>query len=218
MKIKYFGFLILFTFAFTTNISAQKKSKKIVITGVVKDSLGNPVNEATVYVEDSSVKKTTNKDGEFKIKVKETPKTIYAFSEHYGLSSSEDFDENKVTIEFDSTSEEKGKAFQLEALKKVKKRKPEVEQYFTSIYDYLRVKVPQVRVSGSNEIRVRGSYNTTLSSNEDPLIIVNGHPTSTAAFGDLTPNNIKNINVLKSSEAASYGVRGANGVILVTTK
>ena len=66
--------------------------------------------------------------------------------------------------------------------------------------------------SGLN-IRIRG---ITTNGNNAPLILVDGN-----RIGDLNalnPNDIESINVLKDATAGIYGVQGANGVILITTK
>ncbi len=68
---------------------------------------------------------------------------------------------------------------------------------------------------GSN-ISIRGI--STTGSN-DPLIVVDGIPRPDYGFSQIDPNEIQSISVLKDAAAAAvFGVRGANGVILVTTK
>jgi TonB-dependent starch-binding outer membrane protein SusC len=63
-------------------------------------------------------------------------------------------------------------------------------------------------------VRVRG---TSTINNSDPLYIVDGVPVDGIDF--LNPNDIESINVLKdAASAAIYGARGANGVVLITTK
>ncbi|MEZ4921278.1 MAG: TonB-dependent receptor [Saprospiraceae bacterium] len=63
-------------------------------------------------------------------------------------------------------------------------------------------------------VRVRG---TGTINNSDPLYIVDGIPVDGLDF--LNPNDIESINVLKdAASAAIYGARGANGVVLITTK
>lgn len=51
-----------------------------------------------------------------------------------------------------------------------------------------------------------------------PLIIIDGIPRSTEEFQRLNAMDIDDISVLKDASAAIYGVRAANGVVLVTTK
>lgn len=64
-------------------------------------------------------------------------------------------------------------------------------------------------------IRVRGL--STLGGNTEPLIVVDGVPA--ASLSSVDPNDIKSIDVLKDASASAiYGTRGANGVILITTK
>jgi TonB-dependent SusC/RagA subfamily outer membrane receptor len=65
------------------------------------------------------------------------------------------------------------------------------------------------------KIRVRGGG--SITQNNDPLYIVDGFPVD--GIGDISPNDIESIDVLKdASSTAIYGARGANGVIIVTTK
>src|SRR5690606_14979228 len=85
-------------------------------------------------------------------------------------------------------------------------------------------------IPGSNTfIRVRGA--TSINSSNDPLYIVDGifvnnaslqsieADRNTSPLADLSPEDIENIEVLKDAAAISiYGSRGANGVIIVTTK
>jgi TonB-linked SusC/RagA family outer membrane protein len=63
------------------------------------------------------------------------------------------------------------------------------------------------------KIRINGSWNT-----EDPLYVIDGFIRDVDAFNLLDASEIENISVLKDAQAAIYGVRGAGGVILVTTK
>jgi TonB-linked SusC/RagA family outer membrane protein len=65
------------------------------------------------------------------------------------------------------------------------------------------------------KIRVRGGG--SLSQDNSPLYIVDGFPVS--SIGDIAPSEIQSIDILKdASSTAIYGARGANGVIIVTTK
>ena len=67
---------------------------------------------------------------------------------------------------------------------------------------------------GANaNIRIRG---ISTNGNSSPLILVDGNPIGNLAA--LNPNDIKSVNVLKDATAGIYGVRAANGVILIETK
>ncbi len=72
------------------------------------------------------------------------------------------------------------------------------------------------RPGGVPKILIRGrrSFNAT----NDPLYVVDGIPLS-AGYEDINPNDIASLEVLKDASAAAiYGARGANGVVIVTTK
>ena len=90
-----------------------------------------------------------------------------------------------------------------------------------SVANALQGKLPGMSVvqpsgmPGADEpvIRVRG---TGSLNSAEPLVLVDGVERS---FGQLDPNEIQDISILKDASAtAVFGVRGANGVILVTTK
>jgi TonB-dependent SusC/RagA subfamily outer membrane receptor len=81
--------------------------------------------------------------------------------------------------------------------------------------------VEVVRLAGGGfSLRIRGA-GSFMSSNE-PLYVLDGVPLPQAPGGALVgvaPHDIERIEVLKdASSTALYGVRGANGVILITTK
>jgi TonB-linked SusC/RagA family outer membrane protein len=65
-----------------------------------------------------------------------------------------------------------------------------------------------------------GSYNNNFDIRAlgSPLIVIDGIPRTTEDFQRLNPSDIEDISVLKDASAAIYGVRSANGVVLVTTK
>ena len=68
---------------------------------------------------------------------------------------------------------------------------------------------------GSMSVRVRGA--NSISSTNEPLYVVDGFATLNGA--DLNPNDIESMEILKDASAtAIYGARGANGVIIITTK
>ncbi len=67
------------------------------------------------------------------------------------------------------------------------------------------------------EIRIRGVG--TLSDNNDPMVLIDGVEGSVSEISQIAANDIESISVLKDAASASiYGVRAANGVILITTK
>ena len=92
----------------------------------------------------------------------------------------------------------------------------------TSIEEALQGQVAGVIIAQSSQfgatptIRVRG--NRSIGANNDPLFVVDGVPIW-GNMENINPNDIQSIEILKDASAtAIYGVRGANGVVLVTTK
>jgi len=68
---------------------------------------------------------------------------------------------------------------------------------------------------GTTAVRVRGG--NSIKSTNEPLYVVDGFITETGK--DINPNDIEDIQILKdASSAAIYGARGANGIIMITTK
>ncbi len=68
---------------------------------------------------------------------------------------------------------------------------------------------------GSISVRIRGS--NSISSTNEPLYVVDGFPSTEGL--NINPNDIESMQILKDASAtAIYGARGANGVVLITTK
>jgi TonB-linked SusC/RagA family outer membrane protein len=71
--------------------------------------------------------------------------------------------------------------------------------------------------NSSISIRVRGGI--SITQDNEPLYIVDGFPAESSLFQTLSPSDIESIDVLKDASAtAIYGARGANGVVVITTK
>ena len=84
---------------------------------------------------------------------------------------------------------------------------------YDSIFDYFRDKVPGVRVEGSDPASTK-VYIRGLNSLEAP--IVDG--VTVDDISNINPYEVKSVDVLKDAEAAIYGVRGTNGVIIILLK
>ncbi|MDE6491402.1 MAG: TonB-dependent receptor [Muribaculaceae bacterium] len=79
----------------------------------------------------------------------------------------------------------------------------------------VQVRQTSMEPGGLITVRVRGA--SSISSNNDPLYVIDG--LQTTAGLDINPNDIESIEILKDAAAtAIYGARGANGVVIVTTK
>ena len=74
--------------------------------------------------------------------------------------------------------------------------------------------MPGIQVRPDNTIVIRGVG--TFMASTDPLVLVDG-----VEIGDIStinPHDVYSVDVLKDASTAIYGVKGANGVILITTK
>ncbi|MBO6083208.1 MAG: TonB-dependent receptor plug domain-containing protein [Bacteroidales bacterium] len=89
---------------------------------------------------------------------------------------------------------------------------------YNTIYDYLEGRVPGVQVikTGSMSARVVVRGVSTINSSSDPLFIVDGSPVMD--ISTINPRDVKSVDVLKDASTSVYGVRGANGVIIITLK
>ena len=203
------------------------------VTGQVSDATGEPVIGATVYVKGSASNgAVTDIDGNFslsnvnsadvlqvsfigyttqEITVGEKKQIIVKLHEDnneledvvvvgYGTMKKKDLTGSVATVKGD-------------ALTKVP---------VPNVAEALAGKLPGVRVTTSDGspdaeivIRVRGGG--SITSDNTPLYIVDGFPTE--SISDISSNDIEDITVLRdASSTAIYGSRGANGVILITTK
>ena len=198
--------IFLFTALFVCiNIFAQ--SKKLTIK--VLDAQNKPVAGATILFDDIKQKRWTNSNGIFKIKSANAPKEISAFHPKIGIQKIKYTGAKKVFIKI-----KKGENLLTVNNNNSKEKVLNPTQFYT-IYDYLKGRIPGVNVTSDNKIAIRG-YNT-VNGNTTPLFILNGTNIDQDFFGTISPSDIKSIKVLKGPETAVYGVRGANGVIIVTT-
>lgn len=98
------------------------------------------------------------------------------------------------------------------------------DQPVVSISSALQGRASGVAVSSASgapggvvKIRIRGT--NSINSSNDPLFVVDGVALGSTSFQDINVNDIESMEVLKDASAtAIYGSRGANGVILITTK
>jgi len=90
---------------------------------------------------------------------------------------------------------------------------------YNDIFEMIRGKVPGVTVGQAGpgqtpRITIRG-----IGSNSDqtqPLIVVDGIQTENVA--SINPDDVESIDIIKDGTSAIYGMQGANGVIMITTK
>ena len=85
---------------------------------------------------------------------------------------------------------------------------------YTNMTEYIRGKVPGVMVTPEGKFLIRGI--SSINSSTDPLILLDGTPIDD--INNVSPMDVFSVDVIKDGSSAIYGVRGANGVIMITTK
>lgn len=85
---------------------------------------------------------------------------------------------------------------------------------YTNMTDYLIGRIPGLNVTSDGKIRIRGI--NSINGPGDPLVLMDG--TEISDINSINPLDVAKVDVLKDASAAIYGVRGANGVILITMK
>ena len=85
---------------------------------------------------------------------------------------------------------------------------------YTTMQDYLRGKVPGVRVNSDGTINIRGV--NSVNAQAQPLILLDG--AEIRDINSVNPNDVKSVDVIKDGATAIYGFRGVGGVISIKTK
>lgn len=209
------------------------QQQEITVTGKVVDANGKPLSGVSVSVRGKSTKQTTDKNGQYSIKVSESGKLLFAFVGYLTVErsvdgktiidivlqeSQEDLDE-VVVIGY--TSQKKSNLTGAVSTMKVNDDLKSLPS--TSAGNILVGKLSGVNVSTANSIpgaqptisiRTGSSFNT-----QDVTYVIDGVVRGAGDFNNLSPNEIEDITVLKdAASAAIYGSRSAGGVILVTTR
>jgi len=219
--------MLLFFITCTSGMFAQRT-----VTGTVSDAQKLPVVGANVVVKGTNIGAITDINGKYSVNVPSSTSTI-SFS-FIGYVTKEIIAGNSSVI--DVTLETEATALNevvVVGYGSVKKRDitgsvasiggPQIASIpVANAAQALKGKLPGVTVvsqdgrpDASISIRVRGGG--SISQSNDPLFIVDGFPVST--ISDIPGDQIESIDVLKdASSTAIYGARGANGVIIVTTK
>tara|TARA_R110000787_G_scaffold120553_1_gene231513 strand:+ start:3908 stop:6979 length:3072 start_codon:yes stop_codon:yes gene_type:complete len=220
--------IILISLTFVSfNLSAQNLNVK----GVVTDAItGETLPGVNVIVKNSQKGDVTDFDGNYKIS--SVPKgSILVFS-YLGYKTKEIVVADKATI--NTTLEESSESLdEIVVIGYGTQRKKEVTGAVsvigsqtienlkpTRIEQALQGQVAGVNITANSgapgaasNIRIRG---VSTNGNNNPLILVDGNVIEDLSV--VNPSDIESINVLKDATAGIYGVRGANGVILITTK
>lgn len=201
------------------------------ITGVVTGKDGQPIPGVSVVVKGTAVGTITSPDGKFTLKVPQDAGTLVASyigmrTQELPMGSQASF---RIVMEDDviGVDEVVVVGYGSQQKKTLTGAVSTVDESelravpAASAAAKLQGRVAGVTVTndntpgGESTVRVRGIGSV---NNNDPLYIIDGVPTS-GGLSKINPNDIESMSVLKdASSSAIYGVRAANGVIIVTTK
>lgn len=206
----------------------------LAVKGTVSDEKGTPLPGVSVRIKDTTTGTATNSDGTYLIQVpNENAVLIFSYigytsqqkvagtSGNVNINLEEEVAAlNEVVVVGYGTvkrSDVTGSVAQVE-MKDFEKAP------VRALDEALAGRVAGVTVSGndgqpgqSNNIVIRGANSVTQSN--APLYVVDGFPLEATDLNSISPSDIESIDILKDASAtAIYGSRGANGVIIVTTK
>ena len=222
----------MFILAFVS-ISAYAQS--LTVIGKVIDSEGYEVIGGSVTVKGAAgVGTVTDVNGNYSLKVNDASKDVLVFS-YVGMTSQEVKVNGKnvinVTLKADAVLLDEVVAIGYATVKRkdltgsvasvgnqeiAKVPVSDVTQALSGRMAGVQVQQTEGAPGSSVSIRIRGGISITQSN--EPLYVIDGFP-SEDGMSTLDPAEIETIDVLKDASAtAIYGARGANGVILVTTK
>jgi TonB-linked SusC/RagA family outer membrane protein len=207
---------------------------QIKVVGAVQDSKKNPVVGATVTLKGTQAAVTTDGNGVYAINVPDS-KSVLVFS-NVGFAAKEETVGNRTTINV-SLSESAGdlenvviigyggaaKKKDLTGATAQVTSKQIQERVPVTLFDALQGQAAGVLVTNDNgdpfgqgTVQIRGASTLNAEGN-GPLYVIDGVISDNGNF--INPSDIESIDVLKdASSTAIYGARGANGVILITTK
>ncbi len=234
--ILFITFLCPFLFA-----AAQNRS----ISGKVVDDKGNGIANASIIVRGTAIGTITNANGSFTLSVPSSARAIVVSyigmgEKEIGLTNSNTYDVSLSATSKNDLQEivvvgygTQKRANVTSAQTNVKA--PEIENRpFTSVDQMLQGKVAGLQAplfsgqpGAAQSIRIRGIGSVSAGAN--PLYVVDGViinsgdlsrvATTANSLAGINTNDIESVSVLKDAQATSiYGSRGANGVIVITTK
>ncbi|GAA4293413.1 SusC/RagA family TonB-linked outer membrane protein [Aestuariibaculum suncheonense] len=228
MKTKFSGILALLLVLIVQLTYAQEKT----ISGTVSDETGLPLPGTTVLVKGTSSGVSSDFDGNYSIKASQGATLVFSFvgyttqevivgtSNTVNVTMLEDAAKlEEVVIVGYGTSTKQSFAGTAQTVKSENLEIKNVSNVSQALAGEV-AGVTVINTSGqpgtTSTIRIRG-YGS-VNGNRDPLYVVDGVPYN-GGLNSINPADIKSTTVLKDATAtAIYGSRGANGVILITTK
>ena len=212
-------------------LTLTASSQSSAVRGVVVDAQGEAIIGATIKLKNGKALGATDIDGRFtlsSVKPGDKIEITYVGMKPQVVTVSKDM---KITLDSDEQvleevvvtafGEQKRSAFAGSAA--VVQAKTIETKQLTNVMSALQGEAAGVQMVNNSgdptatpSIRVRGF--SSISAGKDPLIVVDGAPYD-GGWNNLNPADVASVTVLKdASSTALYGARGANGVIMVTTK
>lgn len=207
-------------------------AQKLDVTGSVIDGNGVPVVGASVVIKGKTTGTTTDAKGHFSLSASKGDVLTVSFIGYKPVEAAA-VARMKITLEEESQAVDEVVVIGYGSVKKSDltgsvstiKADDLMAAPSHSVDQMLRGKAAGLQVfTGSNEpgasatIRIRGT--SSVHGSNDPLYVVDGFPIGSAGnLKAISPEDIESIEVLKDASASAiYGSRGANGVIMITTK
>lgn len=206
------------------------------ITGIVSDEQGAPLIGVNIILKDTKVGTITGVDGSFTINVPGTVKNPILVVSYLGFTTNETVVGNRtrllivlkedskgldevVVIGYGTTTKRDltGSVAKADTEEMLKAPVLSFDQAFAGRVAGVSVLSKEGQPGTDAEIVIRGT--NSLTQDNSPLYVIDGFPIETSLSSVVDPGDIESIEVLKDASAtAIYGARGANGVIIVTTK
>lgn len=202
------------------------------LTGKVVNEKGEPIAGATITVKGSGETIATGSDGSFSLKTADNKAIIIITSIGYEIKTVKLNGERKINIQLVVTPLQMKEVVVMNTgYQKVPKERATGSFVYVdsstinripgpNIIDRLEGLVPSLLFDKRNEntrLQIRGLYSLSEKVGA-PLIVVDNFPFE-GNIGDINPNDVGNITILKDAASASiWGAKAGNGVIVITTK
>ena len=207
-------------------------AQNLTISGLITDENSEPLPFATISVQGTTEGTLSDVDGKYTISVAASETLTLVFS-YTGYAPQEILVAGRSVIDVQmksstllddvivvgygnsSVKELTGATSQVDGENVEKMNLSRMDQALQGQIAGVSINTNSGSPGGSSNIRIRGL--STFGDN-DPLILVDGVVYDSEGLNALNPSDIKSINVLKDATAGIYGVRAANGVIIIETK
>ncbi|MEO5594173.1 MAG: TonB-dependent receptor plug domain-containing protein, partial [Chitinophagaceae bacterium] len=222
------SFLLFLFLLFSIAPAFSQGNAKITISGIVTDSAGAALSQVTVAERGTKNAVITGADGAYSIAVK-GESTVLVFSS-VGYLNKEIRVGNKTsfTVPLERDTKDlnevvvvgygsRRKESLTGAISTVTAKDLDRVHGGSTVSTGLAGKIPGLTFRMPDG-RPGASANIQIRNMGTPLYVIDGIQQDAGQFNNLAPNDIESITILKDASAAIYGVRAANGVVVVTTK